>query len=452
MDQNRILLIGPGTSHRSSRLIAATHLDEFNVVIWHPSTLLEEWKKFGLTEKTAKASEAQIAKLVAWAKRGNSLIIVDAPPSSFKFGYVAGTSSETKKYDPREADPFSGVQFTRAMGQLMELCGPDAAQDHMATMLPNLHYSAILQSKGLFPLLRVSRGRQGSDQLVGGFKRFDDGFIIYVPPVIDPDLYDHYHTILASLPECLSTGTQDVPAWVEDFQTNEEATARQKITQLEATIIENQKRISEQDAVVASAQSLKWLFAGSGDEFAGAVEKAFGELGVRVVKGPRHRADLLAYDGQRLAAIEAKGLEGGAKEANLRQTERWVADIRSALVATAEEKKADIDLASYSEKLIELGVPIGGEETTIECKGIMVIGGYRKTPISDRKEQVFPEPVARTINRSKVCALSGLQLLGLFLAAREDPRLTGKTIELLFSSNGVVNEATDWTKFLTSQS
>jgi hypothetical protein len=93
--------------------------------------------------------------------------------------------------------------------------------------------------------------------------------------------------------------------------------------------------------------------------------------------GPRGRADLITYDGKRVGAIEAKGLEGGAKEANLRQTERWVADVRSALVATEDQKKADIDLAHYAERLVELDAPVGSEETTVECKGIMLIGTFR---------------------------------------------------------------------------
>jgi hypothetical protein len=101
---------------------------------------------------------------------------------------------------------------------------------------------------------------------------------------------------------------------------------------------------------------------------------------------------------------------------------------------------------------IALGVPVGGDETTIECKGIMVIGAHRKTPLNERKEQAFPDPVARTINRSEICALSGLQLLGLLLAVREDQTQAKRFLELLFSTDGILTEASDWTRFVTKQS
>ncbi len=61
-------------------------------------------------------------------------------------------------------------------------------------------------------------------------------------------------------------------------------------------------------------------------------------------------------------------------------------------MATEDQKKADIDLAHYAERLVELDAPVGSEETTVECKGIMLIGTFRKIPISDRKEPDFPDP------------------------------------------------------------
>jgi hypothetical protein len=447
MDNERVLIIGPSAFFRKSALISGTHLEEFNVIILHPSIVSKTFEG-SPGQKTANAIEAHITKLLDWVKRGNSLIILDAPPLPFHFEYVEFPSRSKKIYEPLKAEPFVGIQFMPADGQLIEFCGPPSVEPVMALMIPDMRYQAILQSKTLSPLLRVSRGQRGREQIVGGFKRVGSGFIIFVPPCRDEKYVDRYHDALASLPEHLAITTQGLPAWAASFQTTDEQVACRKITRLNETIFEIRSQISEQDAVVASVQSLKQLFAGSGDEFADAVEEALRELGAKVVKGPGHRADLIAFDGRRLAAIEAKGLEGGSKEANLRQTERWVADVRSALVATAEEKSADVDLAAYTERLVELGVPIGSEDAAVECKGIMVIGTYRKTPISDRKAPNFSEPLERTINRSEVCALSGLQLLGLLLKAREDQSQGAIILELLFSTNGVLNECVDWTEFL----
>ena len=44
MDNERVLIIGPGGLFRKSTLISGTHLEEFKVIIFHPSTVIEEWR------------------------------------------------------------------------------------------------------------------------------------------------------------------------------------------------------------------------------------------------------------------------------------------------------------------------------------------------------------------------------------------------------------------------
>jgi hypothetical protein len=95
-----------------------------------------------------------------------------------------------------------------------------------------------------------------------------------------------------------------------------------------------------------------------GDSFKIAVAAALSELGLRVVDGPHPRADLLVSDGTRLGAVEAKGLEGSARENNLRQAERWTAEVRSAVSSTPERRAADPDLPRYAEQIEKLGIPV----------------------------------------------------------------------------------------------
>ena len=190
---------------------------------------------------------------------------------------------------------------------------------------------------------------------------------------------------------------------------------------------------------------------GAGETFSASVAEALREFGLEIVEGPRGRADLLAYDGKRLFAFELKGLEGSAREANLRQTERWVADVMAAMASTAEERAADKDLHVYAEKLKKLGVPETGSTENIDCKGVMIIGTHRKIPIVDRIEPSFPDPVARPINRSAVCALSGLQLFGLLLGTRSNQITKSEVLDDLCSTNGLLDKATDWRAFLTKE-
>jgi len=78
----------------------------------------------------------------------------------------------------------------------------------------------------------------------------------------------------------------------------------------------------------------------------------------------------------------------------------------------------------------------------------MIIGTYRKTPISDRPDTGFRDPVARPINRSKVSALSGLQLLGMLLRMRRGEDTGPEILRRIFEKDGVFGEATDWRDFL----
>ena len=122
------------------------------------------------------------------------------------------------------------------------------------------------------------------------------------------------------------------------------------------------------------------------------------EFGLKVVAGPHPRADLLIWDGNtRLAAAEVRGLTGPVRERNLRQAERWAADVNSALTATPEDRKADIELEQYA----------AGRRREETCSGTRVsrIDDYqylRATPLDQRTSENFPNPVRRTIERSRV--------------------------------------------------
>ncbi len=404
----------PDTGLRSSGLLNSPNLNEFDAVIWHPSNTLIEISSQGYHENFVNAFRKKISELVEWASRGHSLIVITSTPIN-PITYVSGGKQLSHRLDQEE--PFAGVTFERATGKLIEFCGPASLEALMA--VDWLHYSVILKSKDMIPLLKVSKSRFGSDQLVGGIKKIGKGLVVFVPPLKDEAALafsEVHYTNLASVSEHFEPLPDELPDWTARYQMDAERAALNHIAKLEAQIGALQLQVSEQLEVVQTAQSLKQLFVGTGDALVNAVAEAMKELGLKIADGPRGRADLIGYDGARVVALEVKGLEGSAKENNLRQTERWVADIRSALTSSTEQTATDTDLGVYAEKLRELGVPEGVD---INCKGIMVIGTHRKMPLADRNEPSFPDPVARPINRSEVCALSGLQLLGLLLETKK---------------------------------
>jgi hypothetical protein len=187
----------------------------------------------------------------------------------------------------------------------------------------------------------------------------------------------------------------------------------------------------------------KNLFTSTGDVFANAVAEALRELGFGVVEGPKQRADLIAWDGTHLAALEVKGLEGGAREKNIGQVKRWTADVSVALSSMPDEVATDTEIKAYQAKLAELGVATYQLEEPLDCKGIVILNTYRKIPINDRLEG-FGEPVTKVAVRSSVCALTGLQLFLILREIRADPSKKETITKKLFSTNGLLDEGLSW--------
>jgi hypothetical protein len=240
----------------------------------------------------------------------------------------------------------------------------------------------------------------------------------------------------------VSTSTN---SW-ESYQSAPERSTAIKIGDLEKSAVELQIRIAEEKKILAGHGALKHLFCSTGNTFATAVASALTELSLSVLEGPHPRADLLSTRANRFIAVEAKGVEGPAKEGHLRQVERWSAEVNSTVELPAEDVSRDPDLRRYAEQLNKLGVPFS--DITENCKPLMVIGTFRTTPLVDRTEPDFPDPVVRSLNRSQACAMTGLQLFTLVMQAREKPELKEQIVDEIIGTYGVFARGTDWSQYL----
>lgn len=294
------------------------------------------------------------------------------------------------------------------------------------------------------PLLRVARGSPGPTQIVGGYRRYGQGLIIYLPSVDGGAVeWAPYINDVSELQNALTSAPSALPKWIDQYQTAEDVKAFAQIAELTRQTSELQVQLDKQHAVIQASRDLKRLVFDTGTAFADAVSTALTELGLSVVEGPHPRADLLASNGTRFGAIEAKGVEGPAKEKDVRQTVQWIAEVNSALASSKEE--LDADLLRYAEQLAKLPIDPDGND----CKGFLILGTFRKHPLADRPHPDFPEPVTRVLERTDVCALTGLQLLGLILQSRQDPSLRPIIVKELFETRGVLQRAKNWNEFLT---
>ena len=469
MDTKRVLLIGlpsPDESMRAAGFFSNINLHEINTIIWNPATLhfdlIERFSisnleslDFVLADNMYNALEHRLNFLVTWVERGHALVVLTCRPLRLIGNYP---THEKKVHPLGELAPFNWATWIPASGRLIEFCGPEPTREFLQWLLDDPHYEIVLGKTDLSPLLRVSTTQPVPPQLVGGYRRVGAGIVAFVPSPnwdeYDPNTGELQAVLedLAELPAQLREGDPQLPAWADAYCLPDEADARAKITQIESEIANSRNLIEEKSEVIAAAQPPKHLFAGTGESFAHAVKQALEDFGLKVVEGPKFKADLLVWDGERLAAVEAKGINGSVKDGNLRQCERWRLDVMSTLGNSPESRERDPDLKEYARKLSELGVPLDNEKSPADCKGIMVIGTFRDTPLQERTKRDFPDPVARRVARSAVCGLTGLQLLGLVLEARTDPARRKEIVDAFFTTNGALKEAESWNTFLKTPS
>lgn len=136
----------------------------------------------------------------------------------------------------------------------------------------------------------------------------------------------------------------------------------------------------------------KYLFTGSGDALETQVAWAFQTLGFEVSPGPEGHADLVISKGEFLAVVEVKGLTGSANERNIGQLLKWQGEYLS------DHGKA--------------------------AKGILLVNAYRDVPLAERlnpeHSPAFPDGVSKIAAKNQQALITGIQLLNMALAAKDN--------------------------------
>jgi hypothetical protein len=313
-----------------------------------------------------------------------------------------------------------------------------------------LRYDFVIKGSNIVPLFYASSRHRSRAQIVGGAIRNGNGLVVFSPPPLnweEPRLLDYLGAI-SELAGALKRPIGDAPAWSDAFTSIREQDATTRIRELQKEIETLTTESNNNAQVVSAERRLKLLYAGTGDDLVTVTAFALRELGFRVTEGPKRRADLLAWDGKRLAAAEVKGLDGTVRENNFRQAERWIAEVNAALTMAPAERKQDPELEQYAERLTELGLELSSPVTDVECRGLMIIATHRQMPLDQRPSESFPDPVARLLARSTVCALTGLDLYCFLQQARNNEIRRGEIAKMLLAEGGVV-AAQDWRDVVT---
>jgi hypothetical protein len=153
---------------------------------------------------------------------------------------------------------------------------------------------------------------------------------------------------------------------------------------------------------------------------------------------------LLCTNGRRIAAVEAKGIDGGAKEEYVRQVMMWMPEVDAARSLTSSG--IDPQLNGYIQQLAKLD--LSAIDGGTDCKGILVLGTFRQKPLDQRPQPDFPENPVAVMVRQDICAVTGLQLFGLVMEVRANPERREKIGTALFETRGVLDLCRDWRQYL----
>src|SRR3984893_9828841 len=340
LDPQRTLLIGaPENSVRArkSNFFDALNVNEFQLIAWNAITFTQDLLVTGVTlqhpcaegtyDQFQRRYNEKLEDILAWIKDGHVFVIF---PFVFSQPFQVVGSVEWPT-DINQFFPFHLANLRQAEGEFLE---PDA--DFAATFSPFarlLKYVFVLAGENIRALFRTGSSRRERSQIAGGICPVGKGAIVFSPwpkSWTDPELVGYFEA-LAKIPDLLNRALDLVHEWTDAFQSERERGALTEIANREHKIAQVKGQSDAKKSTVSSERTLKLLYSGTDNSLVVAAATAIEELGLKVVNGPRVRADLLIWDGQRrLASAEVKGLEGPARENHHRQAVRWAADVNSA--------------------------------------------------------------------------------------------------------------------------
>jgi hypothetical protein len=437
---------GSALSLARGHLLSTQALHEYSTILWVVDGLTAEMSAY-TTQQAAMLDQSLLRRLLQiqeWVQEGHNLILVGPSATAIyhKAANGAYLSASVQMYFPMGL-----VEKTLATGTKLEAVPGFAASAVFDPFLKDMSYRATLVGEGLIPLLFAQRATAGEKIIVGGYLNEGKGKVFFVPTaLISSDKTDNFYRALVRLPDCVGVNREDLPQWTSSFRSADENEIVVRVADLTGKRQEIDRLIAEQTAKLAEGETLKHLISGTGAGFSLAVSKGLGEIGFNLTDGPNSRADFIGTCANRYVAIEAKGIDGSVRERQYRQVERWMAELNNALHSEPEDIKGDPEIAKYAECVSKVALP---SYDGSDAKGLLVVGTFRQTPLNQRAESDFPDTVARLLQRTDTCGMTGVQLFGLVMAARKDAMMKAVIQKEIIETRGILLRCRGWTEFLT---
>jgi hypothetical protein len=416
---------------------------DYEAVIWDPNSLLDEYfadydnsqymgAKLLRDSDSAKIYEDLVrrkSEIIEMLKLGRSIVIFTPSPTRF---YVATGEKKvagrtvTRIVTERnvlEAIPVDGLSTVAAEGSMIGLVAREPYKKFWAAMKDYLRYEAYFEKPVGESLMFI----KGTTKPVGAWLPAFNGNILFLPCFVMPEslaykelrkVEDSCISSLLTLIEDLKASSGDflLPPWSAQYYLPGEKAQDKVIKAVEGQISELIQRRDKKKDETARLQNYKLLFTGTGKALEVVVAGVLRELGFEVQEPPPGRDDLIIKYADKVAVVEVKGKTKSAAEKDGAQLEKWV--------------------SAYYEK------------HGVIPKGILIVNAFNETPLHQRTELAFPDQMLGYSKGRNHCLITGIQLLGLYLACKNDPESRQRLIDSLFSTAGVFDDFQMWTSFI----
>lgn len=256
----------------------------------------------------------------------------------------------------------------------------------------------------------------------------DDGHLIIFPSILDEENYNtekEFRTVVNSflhtiddLNEEIKSSIEDysLPKWADKYNVLDEKEKKENISNLEKKIEELRIKQKETEETLLEIQKYKLAFTATGKELETIIYKILKELGFKSLPVEHNRADgIFEYNGIKIVT-EIKGVSGSSAEKHAAQLEKWVAE--------------------FIEK--EEAIP----------KALLIVNGFRNKDLISRTEDVFPSQMIGYSTKREHCLLTSLQLLGIYIEIKKNPKEKEAIINELLNNIGVYPKFNNYEDFL----
>jgi hypothetical protein len=414
---------------------------DYDTVIWDPDWLLEEYSlssespfqglpllnenDSALIKDEFRRRKREMVDLLSLG--GTIIIFLSCTQKIYAYtgkkehsgsGLSRQTTTIVDYFDLLSAFPVS-VKLVEAAGSKMDFRGSEPFGTLWRSQKNSFAYQAYMEQSPGQPQVFVRR----TDRPVATVIPVEKGHVVLLPDFEYPEDDDQHGEFEEKLGTDLLEfaaalrGNRAVtqPEWTKNCQLPDETEAAVAVTKADKAVERALRKRESATRALSELEQRKTLFSGTGLALEEQVGSAFEALGAKVERGNEGRADFILTFGERVAVVEVKGLTKSAKESNAAQLEKWV--------------------STYL------------EEHEVHPKGILVVNAYAETKLWERNKPAFPNQMLKYSEARSHCLLTGVQLLGAVLNAK-DKRTASRILKAIFSCDGVFPDYEEPSEFI----